>query len=181
MVVLFRILESDFFVLCLIFKGLSCFDFCLALFLPLFLLVQVLLSVWADIDFVLELEVVIELHSDHPVKVELESLERRDHVAWQFSQACTLQSVHLLVTLLALILVLVLQQVSLDQGLHTLIEGSFVLDWHSYCEEWLRPFVLMGAGLANDLVRKLSAKVVLDCLCLRCAFYCSLKSIKEHG
>ena len=74
LVVLFRILEGDFFVLCFVLKGLSCLDLCLTFFLPLLLLVQVLLGVCTDVDFVLELKVVIDLDSDHPVEVELKSL-----------------------------------------------------------------------------------------------------------
>jgi hypothetical protein len=151
-----------------------------SLLLGLLLKVKVFLSVLRYIDLFLELIEIVELNSHHSVEIKLKSLESHNHVAREILQASTLQSIDFLFTLLTHVLVRRLQHVSLHESIETFIEVLLVHHRHANVEESFLANVLMWASLADDLICECTAKVVLDCLFLRCAFDCVLETVHEH-
>lgn len=116
-------------------------DLCITFLKTLFglfkglLLVQVLLGVGRHVQLSWELKVVVDLNANHPIKVELKSLERGDQVLGELLDAGSLERIDLLITFVALILVAILKHVTADEGLHTLRETLLVFDGHSDVQE----------------------------------------------
>lgn len=98
-------------------------------------LVEVLLGVLMQVDLHLEFEVIVQLLSNHEIKVEIEALEGRDQISWAVLDARAFQRINLLVTLFAVVLIVLIQEVTRNEGLHALIEILLVLDWDSKREE----------------------------------------------
>ena len=68
-------------------------------------LVKVFLSVLAHVEIGRELKIVIHFLSLHGVKIELKTLECHDQISWQSFDACSLKSVHFLITLCTEVLI----------------------------------------------------------------------------
>lgn len=86
------------------------------------------MSVLTEVDLCLELEVIIELFADHQIKVEIESLQSRDHVPRHLVEAGTLESINFFVTLLAVILIILLEQIASNKRVQAFLQSLLVFD-----------------------------------------------------
>ena len=132
------------------------------------------------VDLKGELEVLVNLYSDHLVVVEFEALQWEHHEARQSLDALPFKRVYLLVTLLAVVGILTLKHLTLDRGEKTLLERLLILygDWNG--QEILRAVVLVWAALANHLVCVFATKVLLYSILLRRSLDSGLNPVHEH-
>ena len=180
LVILIRVLELDFW------HGLiidACITSCLSLLsftLLLLLLIEIVLCVLPQIDVILELKERVQLLADHLIKVEVKALQRHYQIARQLFKTLAFQGIDFSVTPLAVILVLLVEDITCDIGTHTLFKTLLILDWDSKREERFLTRVLMWARLTDDLIGELATEVILNGLLLGCAFDGRLKAIHEH-
>lgn len=80
---------------------------------------QVLLGILAHIKIEREFEVVVDLDSDHVVKVKFKSLKSHDQVLWEALDASTFMSIDLAVAPFTKVLIVSLQHVALYEGIET--------------------------------------------------------------
>lgn len=141
---------------------------------------KALLSVGEHIELKRELAEIINLNTDHAIKVELKSLQSNDKETRKRLDTGSFERVHLLVTFSAKIGIISLQHIALYKGFQPFVNISFVLNRDSDREIRLTSLVLMGTSFANHLTGKFSSEVRLNCLFLRSALDGCFKSIHEQ-
>ena len=127
-----------------------------------------------------ELAVVVHFDPDHAVVVELEPPQSYHQVLRQLLNARPFQRIHLLVALLAVVRVVALQHLALDQRIQPLLYRLLVLHRHTQRQIRLLSFKEVGTTLAYHLRCKFTPKVLLYSMLLRGTFDCGFDSVHEH-
>lgn len=75
---------------------------------------------------------------------------------------------------------MVLKHVTLDEGLHALVDGLLVFNRHSQVQELLGTIVLMGTRLTDDLICVHATEMVMDSFLLLSSLDRVLKFVQEN-
>ena len=144
---------------------------------------EVVHRVWAHVDRVRELKVVVELHLLHRLEVELEPLQVERQHRRQPIQAGALDRLDVLARV-ALVLVVAVEHLALDVRGEAVEDGALVLDLDRDGVEELLPLREEGARfgrvLRDDLAHGGAAKQALEQLATRGVAQRRLEALKEH-
>ena len=144
------------------------------------LLLEALLSIWIHVELDGELAIVVDFDSDHAIEVELKPLERHYHEARKLLHASSLEGIDLLVAGSAVVGVVTLEHIALDECLKTLLERLLVFDCHANREERLRSIEPVGASFGDHFTGEGSSEVGLNGFFLGSSFDGRLQSVEEH-
>ena len=128
-----------------------------------------------------ELEVIVHLHLQHGVEVELEPLKRDDEHWRELLEVAPFDDADFLAVLLAVVLVLTLENVALDEEVERVLEVVFVLDLDGDGEEGLLglPLVIVALLEGDDLVPELAPHDLLQDLGVRGALEVLLQFVGQ--
>lgn len=141
---------------------------------------QVLSRVFAEIQVLRELAVIIYLEFYHLFIIKLESFQGDYKVIWKLLQADSLHCWNFLAASFAEVSIIAIKSIPFDHCVKALIDILLSLDSQANREEMFFCLREVRTSFADNLVRVNSSEHVLDKCFLLCWFELILDSIKEN-